>query len=873
MKKSTFSKFMSILLSAILLLSIAPLTFAADCEHTTVNDELVCEDCGEKINAKAVRTDGTVKYFTAIDDALYTVIKKSNLSSGYYEFGGSTLYLYSDCAVNIYLTHCNFRLNADGYTVSGSIYINDGASLTIDGGTFNTSINQQTDSSNLTITGGTFENKVEIYGASYTYFSGGTFNSRIYSHVDYDKFQIGNITCNGQIQIPGAGGITVNAGNYYGDITVSDGAHFYVPASSSAVFGSDMCVNINEFSDEGTKATIAGGTFHGTVNVYAGMLEMPMFARIATLNVYSTGKVSIEEGEFKSINCTMGQTCADLLAKRHVYYSTTDSAYISMDDCDVTEIENVRVKECPEHDYGDGTKCTVCRSTADAMVVDFNGNAEVFTELKDAFDYAGTLEYGATVMQLDDIDLKESLFLTSGTSIKFNMNGKSINNYYENNTSGILTTIPLTVTGNGLSSVYFGAAKMGTNDGQLTILNGTFNSFIAVSGDVALNILDGTFNGYVSVSTSEGTPTVKINGGSFKQIMATGEYYDFNSVLGENMLYKTTASEMFKQFTFNDRTVYGFDGTEEDAMLDVVYHGNHTSVTEDLKCTDCGVQTIAQTKINDDEPVYFETLAGALYYAADNAGKGDTANVKLFANDKMTAMTNIKTDGKIIIDFDGKTLKSEDFGSIVLKSGSLTITGDGNIDAPIVASDIDGKDDKFLTIENGTFTYSVTLYGTETTINGGKFADLQIGSGDKKFIINNGEFGITGISDSTNITLNGGTFTELYVVTDVEYDMNSLLGEDKTYSSEKDGELFAFGVNNDAIYGFDGATDGTVLEVKDKEDTDPKEPENPENPGETKPDDSGKTDDGFGQSKCKLLEKILEFFRRIIAFLKGLFAK
>jgi len=869
---------MSVLLSAVLLFSMAPLTFAADCEHTNVTDELVCEDCGEKILAKAVKIDNSVKYFTAIDDALYTVIKKSN-PSGYYEYGGCTLYLYSDCAVNLYLSYCNFRLNADGYTVSGSIYINDGASLTIDGGTFNASINQQTDGSNLRINGGTFENKVEIYGASYTYLSGGTFNGRIYSHVRYDNFQIGNITCNGQIILSGKSGITVNGGNYSGDITVSDGAHFYVPASSSAVFGSDMYVNINEFSDEGTKATIAGGTFHGTVNVYAGTLEMPMLARIATLNVYSNGKVSIEEGEFNAINCSDGRVVSDLLAKRHVYYSTTDSAYISMDDCNVTELKNVRVKECPEHNYGDGTKCTTCRSLADAMVVDLDGNAEVFTELKDAFDYAGTLEYGATIMQLDDIDLKESLFLTSGTSIKFNMNGKSLNNYYDDNTSGILTTIPLTVTGNGVSSVYFGVAKMGTNDGQLTILNGTFNSFIAASGAVTLNILDGTFNGYVNISTSEGTPTVKLNGGSFKQIMATGEYYDWDSVLGENRLYKTTASEMFKQFTFNDRTVYGFDGTQEDAMLDVVYHGNHTSVTEDLKCTDCGVQTIAQTKINDGEPVYFETLAGALYYAADNAGKGDTANVKLFTDDKMTTMTNLKTDGKIVIDFNGKTLKSQDFGSIVLKSGSLTITGNGNIDAPIVTSDIDGNDDKFLTIENGTFTYSVTIYGAETTINGGKFADLQISSGDKKFIINDGEFGIVGISESTNITLNGGTFTELYVFAEGEYDMNSLLGEGKTYYSEKEGELFGFGVNNDAIYGFDGAIDGTVLEVKDKKDTDPdkpvdpEKPENPDDSGDAKFDDSGKLDDQFGQSKCKLLEKIMEFIRKIVTFLKGLFTK
>lgn len=879
MKKSTFLKLLSVLLSAVILLSTAPLTFAADCEHTTVNDSLVCEDCGEKIVAKAVKTDGTVKYFTAIDDALYTVIKKSNASSGYYEFGGSTLYLYSDCAVNIYLTHCNFRLNADGYTVSGSIYINDGASLTIDGGTFNASINQQTDGSNLRINGGTFENTVEISGASYTYFSGGTFNGRIYSHVYYDNFQIGNITCNGQIILSGKSGVTVNGGNYYGDITVFNGAHFYVPASSSAVFGSDMYVNINEFSDEGTKAVIGGGTFNGTVNVYAGTLEMPTLARIATLNVFSNGKVSIEEGEFKSISCTMGQTCADLLAKRHIYYSLTDSAYISMEDSDVTELENVRVKDCPGHIYDDDNKCTVCRSAADAMVVDYNGNTEVFTVLKDAFDYACSLEYGATVMQLDDIDLKESIMLTSGSGIKFNMNGKSLNNYYDDNSSGILTTIPLTVTGNGTSSVYFGVGKMGNNDGHLTILNGTFNSFIAASGSVSLDISDGTFNDSVRITNLSGMPTIKLNGGSFKQLMATGEYYDWNSVLGDGMLYKTTASEMFKQFTFNYSTVYGFDGTEEDAMLDVVYHGNHTSVTEDLKCTDCGVQTIAQTKINDDEPVYFETLAGALYYAASNAGKNDTANVKLFADDKMTAMTNLKTDGKIVIDFNGKTLKSEDFGSIVLKSGSLTITGDGNIDAPIVTSDIDGKDNKFLTIENGTFTYSVTIYGAETTINGGKFADLQIISGDKKFIINDGEFAITGISKSANVTLNGGRFTELYIINAGEYNMDYLLGEGKVYASTRDGELFGFITEDNYLYGFDGTIDGTVLVVKDKENTDPdkpidpEEPENPENPGETKQDDSGNLDDGFGQSKCKLLEKILEFFRKIIAFLKGLFAK
>lgn len=872
---------MSVLLSAVILFTLVPLTFAADCEHTNVNDSLVCEDCSAEMKAKAVKYDQSVKYFDSAEDALTEVINNSKNTYGY-EYGGCTLYLYEDYSGDIYLRDSIFKLNADGHTVFGDINADSSTNFTIEGGTFRGKINVQHNTALFTITGGTFENAIEVYAAAYTVFSGGTFNNRIYSHADYDRFYLGNITCNGQIVIPGAGGVSITAGNYYGDITVANGAYFYVPASSSAVFGSDMYVNINEFGDDGTKAVIGGGTFNGTVNVYAGTLEMPTFARIAVLNVFSKGKVSIEEGEFKSISCTMGQTCSDLLAKRHIYYNTTDGVYINSADSNVTELSNVKAEKCSCLVYDDDYKCKICSSYADAKVVDFNGRTEVFTELKDAFEYASLREYGADVILIDDVDLKESIMLSSGSGIKFNMNGKSLNNYYDNNSSGILTAIPLTVTGNGTSSVYFGVVNMGTTDGQLTILNGTFNSFIAAMGPVKLNIADGTFNDYVSISASAGMPAVTLNGGSFKRLTAKGEYYDWDSALGENMLYKTTANEMFKKFTFRGETVYGFDGSEDDAMLDVVYHLYHTSVTDDLKCADCGVQTIAEAKINDGESVYFETLAGALYYSASNAGKNDTANVKLFADDEMTTMTNLKTDGKIVLDFNGKTLNSKDFGSIVLKGGTLTVTGDGNVNTAIITSSVDGTGDKFLTIENGTFTYSVTVYGAETTINGGKFADLQIISGDKKFIINDGEFDIVGISESTNITLNGGTFTEFYVINaGDEYDMNSLLGEGKVYSSARDGGLFGFITEDNYLYGFDGTADGTVLIVKDKENTDPDpdkpvDPEEPENPGDsddTKHDDSGKLDDGFGLSKCKILEKILEFIRKIVTFFKSLFTK
>ena len=180
---------------------------------------------------------------------------------------------------------------------------------------------------------------------------------------------------------------------------------------------------------------------------------------------------------------------------------------------------------------------------------------------------------------------------------------------------------------------------------------------------------------------------------------------------------------------------------------------------------------VAQNTTTDTK---YETLAEAV---AD-ASADDT--IKLLANVELDEAVDIAES--ITLDLDGKTVSisaaNEDGFALSVSSGTVTITGNGTIDAgDDIALDVAGGtvtiangtfgvvgvDDGSLTITDGTFDDGLLSAGGTTTINGGTFNDtVQVDGGS--VTINGGTFSsddnVLVVTDSPgSITVNGGTFT------------------------------------------------------------------------------------------------------------------
>ena len=165
------------------------------------------------------------------------------------------------------------------------------------------------------------------------------------------------------------------------------------------------------------------------------------------------------------------------------------------------------------------------------------------------------------------------------------------------------------------------------------------------------------------------------------------------------------------------------------------------------------------------------------------------------AGQTVTLLTNVELDEavdinkSITLDLDGKTISisaaNQEGYAISVSSGTVTITGNGTIDAgDDVALNVTGGtvtinngtfntvgvEDGSLTITDGTFGFLTTIGGT-TTVNGGTFSEtVQVGGGN--LTINGGTFtaedNVLQAMDDGTITVTGGSFIVTQSSTDYD---------------------------------------------------------------------------------------------------------
>mgnify|MGYP006972484896 CR=1 FL=1 len=831
MKKKKLFRILSAILSIVIVLSAMPITaFAAggDCTHPSITEDNKCTECNADIVAKIVKYNQTeATYFSDFNEALALASTK--------DYEVCTLSLLTDCYEPIELTQGNFFFDANGHTVYSMITLRKNAILRIADGK------------------GTFLGTIYGYDYSYCYVSGGVFGDSNGNDDDLTIVMGGHsnfiaqygITCYGTVQAnessavdlrgdffgklvsnTGYDGFLLRTGNYYCDIiangvdiygdpkgfkllygdygkdctiTISDGAR--LEASGYINMDESVKVNVYDNNNSGTTLYINVATINCPVNIHGGTLEADYQAAKFnnTVTIADGASAELSGGSFKKLTFEGDKTCADALVKRHVYRNTADNTLVT--NAKVKTLENVSVKECTEHTFDENYLCTTCGSLAKAILIDDKGNYPApYDRFVDAMNDATTISGTVTVKLLDNFVIDESVSIQTmvGDEIILDMNGKRIDRNFEDTSGslpGILTLKKLTVTGNGSSSIYFGVMAVGELVGDLTIENGTFDSFIAAMGPAKLTINDATVNGHIALENSEGYPIVKLNGGSYKRLATSGEDFDWYSALGEGKGYYSTGGINFGSYRLRDNEAYGFDGEANDSMITVVDHHDHSAITgeEDHRCRECGATIVASAmQTNGGRPYFYETFDEAL--AAVKAISGESM-LTLFDDISLTSAVNFSAaDADITFNLNGHTINdaTEDSSAMIkYDKGALTIKGNGIINVSIDAMTYFDNTAGKLVIENGTFNKSIrTIFSTE--INGGTFNDeLLIMYADmsdtRTIVINDGYFKDVA-TDCAVMDINGGTFEKLYTFS--FNDIFMFLGEGKGYYADVEGDMF-----------------------------------------------------------------------------------
>lgn len=608
-------------MAVVMAFSVTPLSvFAAGeaCEHPSLTEENKCVLCGAEIKARLVKSGEIFgEYFETFEEALSLAQTA--------EYKNSTITLLADYEGGFEVTEGAVSIDADGFSVTGEkITVRNAAILSILGGDFTTSIYAYEESrlgisggtftpaeggtgisvsahnnATIAVSGGTFNGTVETFDSSYSVFRSSVHNGNIESHAQEDMFFLNNISSYGKVIVNGKGhDIVITSGNYHGEIEISNGASFKSNPDGYPLFDSTCSVNIYDENNDGTDVRLYTGIYKGPVNVFGGTLTVDDWAKMTLLNVFEKGKVSLGAGTYEKIVCEGDMKCFELLERRHIFKSTADNSLTLGKD--VSTLENVKVEDCPDHVYDENHICTVCLSSAEALVISANGEVTEYDLIKDAFSYAQTLSGVSTVKLLDEAYLENSIHVFSGDEIILDLNGNSIYDVPDSGGSrqGILTLKKLTVIGNGTARIYFGAMAMEDLSGEIVIENGTFDSYFALMGKSKLTVSDGTFNGYVYlVGNDSGEPEIELNGGSYKMLFTNEEEYNWYSALGEGKGFETDSDKMFGSFKFRDVDVIGFDGNADDTMLKVVDHTKHNA-DENGICKNCG----AVVPIDPTEP-------------------------------------------------------------------------------------------------------------------------------------------------------------------------------------------------------------------------------------------------------------------------------
>lgn len=483
-------------------------------------------------------------------------------------------------------------------------------------------------------------------------------------------------------------------------------------------------------------------------------------------------------------------------------------------------------------------RCLECGANIVASAMQTNGGRPYFYEtFEEAVEAAKAISGESMIYLFDDVSLTSEVdFSAADADITLNLNGHTINDATEDGSAMIkYDKGALTIKGNGIINVSIDAMNYADKTvGKLVIENGTFNKSIRTVFSTEIN--GGTFNDellimYADMSDSRtfvindgyfkdvasDCAVLDINGGTFEKIYS----FSFNDIfmfLGEGKgYYADVEGNMFARFTYDksqySNSVYGYNGTA-DKPLKVLDHKEHNK-DENGKCYNCGAQGVASVTSKDVLTKYYDTLEDAVKAAKEQKG---ACKIKLYENTTISYEVDFSTSGSsITLDLNGYTIDTVDFDGIYLlhQSGTLTITGNGTINAMVLSYSEDttaeaapGK----LVIENGNFKH-VEIAGLYSEIYGGTFTEAVIDwmNDDTKNYVYDGYFKLLAVETLTAV-IYGGTM-EIFGTTQLgKRDLFDVLGSGKGYYADVEGQIFGnvFEIDGFSYDGYNGTADNPL---------------------------------------------------------------
>lgn len=480
-------------------------------------------------------------------------------------------------------------------------------------------------------------------------------------------------------------------------------------------------------------------------------------------------------------------------------------------------------------------RCRECGANIVASAMQTNGGRPYFYEtFEEAVESAKAISGESMIYLFDDVSLTSEVdFSAADADITLNLNGHTINDATEDGSAMIkYDKGALTIKGDGIINVSIDAMNYADKTvGKLVIENGTFNKSIRTVFSTEIN--GGTFNDellimYADMSDSR---TIVINDGYFKDVASDCAVLDINGgtfeklytfsfndifmFLGEGKgYYADVEGNMFARFTYDKsqylNSVYGYNGTA-DKPLKVLDHKEHNK-DENGKCYNCGAQGVASVTSKDVLTKYYDTLEDAVKAAKEQKG---ACKIKLYENTTIYYEVDFSTSGSsITLDLNGYTIDTVDFDGIYLlhQSGTLTITGNGTINAMVLSYSEDttataapGK----LVIENGNFKF-VEIAGIDSEIYGGTFTEAVIDymNDDTDNYIYDGYFKFLAV-ETPKAVISGGTM-EIFGTTQLrKNDFFDVLGSGKGYYADVEGQIFGnvFEIDGYSYDGYNGTAD------------------------------------------------------------------
>ncbi len=526
------------------------------------------------------------------------------------------------------------------------------------------------------------------------------------------------------------------------------------------------------------------------------------------------------------------------------YYSTAGVKFgdIRLNDVDAYGFDGTEsgsMITVVDHHYhsaiNDNHKCLECGANIVASAMQTNGGRPYFYEtFEEAVEAAKSISGESILTLFDDISLTSEVdFSAVDRDITFNLNGHTINDATEDGSAMIKYNMgALTIKGNGIINVSIDAMTYWDKTaGKLVIENGTFNKSIRTIFSTEIN--GGTFNDELLIMYADmsDTRTIVINDGYFKDVASDCAVMDINGgtfekiysfsfndifmFLGEGKgYYADVEGNMFARFTYDksqySNSVYGYNGTA-DKPLKVLDHPSHNK-DENGKCYNCGAQGVASVTSKDVLTKYYDTLEEAVKAAKAQTG---ACKIKLYENTTIYYEVDFSTSGSsITLDLNGHTIDTDDYEDIFMihQSGTLTITGNGTINAMVLSYSEDTTPEAApgkIVIENGNFKH-VEIAGLYSEIYGGTFTEAVIDwmNDDTKNYVYDGYFKFLTVETPTAV-IYGGTF-EIFGTTQLgKSDLFDVLGSGKGYYADVEGQIFGntFEIDGYAYDGYNGTAD------------------------------------------------------------------